>query len=270
MEKILFVDAGNSRLKWANLEEQSLSGLSELSGVIYDKKAPIEYYANLIETEFQNYNAVLLVSVQGEKFSDQAEMLTRKIGLDFYKITSMQQLGDFKNAYKTPEQLGADRFVAMLAAHQLADNRPCIVIDCGTAVTIDAIDASGQHLGGLILPGLQVSSNSLLKRTQQLHLDIKQNKKINLLSKNTSEAIHSGSFYGLIGAISDICSRIERQMRGNQDGQNVVKILCGGDAEVFLSQLPSDFEINTNLLMQGAKLIAEQYLGFFHRNGTKK
>lgn len=264
--KILLIDAGNSRLKWASMNDDSASLSSadtNQQAVVYGNKTPIECYVDLIEKEGSNhYEQVLLVSVQGNEFVEQAKNITNNAGLDFFNVNSQAQFGSFKNGYTIPEQLGADRFVAMLAAHELytvkKQSKPCIVIDCGTAVTIDAIDANGQHLGGLILPGLQVCSNSLLKNTQQLFTAQASDQKqtLNLLTDNTSDAIISGSFYGLSNAIKGTCLKIEEEIIPQP--QDVIKIVCGGDARVLLPELPDDYLIYTDLVMQGLKLIAKQ------------
>lgn len=274
---ILLIDVGNSRLKWASIDEHEsaplpLSTNKEINqeAISYDKNSPIECFADVIEAKSNNNTTrVVIASVQGNKFAEQAEKITLKAGLGFFEVTAKCQMGSFKNAYKNPEQLGVDRFVAMLAAHEItsattADKpKSCIVIDCGTAVTIDAIDASGQHLGGLILPGLQVCSNSLLKNTQQLFIEQYSNQQtFDLLTDNTSDAIISGSYYGLSGAIKETCYKIEKQ---HFQSQEVVKIICGGDAERLYPQLPTDFLIHTDLVMQGLKWIAKQTF----KNNTK-
>jgi len=272
--KSLLIDAGNSRLKWSSMDGDDYSvPLPSQDTIAYENKPPIDYLANLIKAEGANHKHVLLVSVQGNEFSEKAKDIASKAGLEFINIISQRQFGEFKNAYKKPEQLGADRFVAMLAAHNIASTdkpKSCIVIDCGTAVTIDAIDENGQHLGGLILPGLQLCSNSLLKNTQQLFIEqstgqAQQQATFNLLTDNTSDAIISGSFYGLSSAIKETCNKIEKQISSPQS-KEVVKIICGGDANVLLPQLSSDFLIHTDLVMQGLKRIAQDTF----KDSTKK
>lgn len=273
MKNILLVDAGNSRLKWARLNSSLNKGqeLSAQKAVLYGKLTPYECFVRLIESENKEKpDLIILVSVQGAKFVEQAENFATKASLDFINITSLQQLGEFKNGYANPEQLGADRFVAMVAACHLAKNKPCIVIDCGTAVTIDAIDAGGQHQGGLILPGLTVCTKSLLKGTQQLQIDPLKGNKMDLLANNTSQAILGGSFYGLSGAINEICFKIEQKMTGSLVASTtMIKMVCGGDAETLLTQLPSDFQSKPELVMQGLKIIAEQYLHIWHKESKK-
>lgn len=283
--RILLIDAGNTRLKWATMdrdngvepliEKETNQQATNQKAIIYGNKTPIECYADLIKKEgCKQYKQVALVSVQGKEFTKQAKKIASKAGLGFFNVISPATFGSFKNGYAIPEQLGADRFVAMLAAYEISEvnnqSNSCIIIDCGTAVTLDAIDASGQHLGGLILPGLQVSSNSLLKSTQQLFIAGKvteqgKNQKqqtFNLLADNTSDAIISGSFYGLSSAIKETCSRIEKQIAQSQP---VTKIICGGDAKLLLPELPDDYLMHTDLVLQGLEWVAKHTF----KNNTK-
>jgi len=292
MKNILLIDAGNSRLKWVSMDGNDASvSFShnkpdkeiEQNTIAYKNNNPIESYSDLIKTKSKSHDKVLLVSVQGNEFAEQARKIASKASLDFINAVSPQQLGCFKNAYKTPALLGVDRFVAMLAAHEIAIEkkaRACIVIDCGTAVTIDAIDVSGQHLGGLIMPGLQLCSTCLLTNTQQLFAEVKEDQQpdFNLLTNNTSDAILSGSFYGLSGAIKETCFKIEKQIisaglrqpqqehqHSQQQSEDVVKIICGGDAKILASQLSADFLIHTDLVLQGARLLAKQTFNRFNK-----
>lgn len=266
MKNVLLVDAGNSRLKWSILKKGKVSS-SE--AIVYGNDAPIDSLSSLIKTNKKDCEYVLLVSVQGEEFIKHARRIAKGEKVDLINITSQTKLGELKNAYENPQQLGADRFVAMLAGYYKAGDKACIIVDCGTAVTIDAIDNTGQHLGGLILPGLQVSSDSLLKGARQLELDPHQRDNIQLLANNTSQAILGGSFYGLSGAINEICSKIEKEITDLEGTCDIVKIICGGDAELLLPQLSSEFLIQADLVMEGLQLIAEHYLDYWDKNSKK-
>ena len=219
-KKILLIDAGNSRLKWSSLED---SHLSAQIAITYAGASPIDCYSELLKTAQKDHDKIVLVSVLGKKFCDVARQLANELGFEFSPITSVKQLDELENAYQEPGKLGADRFVAMFAAYSQmmqegkAKNNT-IVIDCGTAVTIDAISANGKHLGGLILPGQDLCKNSLLKGTRQLDLSANENTKA-LLANNTSQAILSGGLYGISGAIQHICSSIEKQFFAEYKGK---------------------------------------------------
>ncbi len=256
-KKTLLIDAGNSRLKWSSLEHGQLSSQTAIS---YGDDLPIKCYNDLISTAQKEHGIIVLVSVLGQEFIDQARELADTLGFAFFSIASLAQLGRLKNAYHEPTQLGADRFVAMFAADaQNAENNNTIVIDCGTAVTIDAIAANGQHLGGLILPGQNLCTTSLLTGTAQLEMNTEK-ATTTLLARDTQQAILSGSYYGIAGAISHICSHVEKQVFADNKQQKSTTIICGGGAKALLPQLPSDYIHNPDLLMQGLKMISENHL----------
>ncbi len=257
-KKTLLIDAGNSRLKWSSLEHGQLS---LQTAIAYSDSLPINCYNDLINTAQKEHGIIVLVSVLGQTFIDQARELSETLGFAFYSIESLAQLGKLKNAYHTPGQLGADRFVAIFAAdaQNAGKDDNTIVIDCGTAVTIDAIAANGQHLGGLILPGQNLCTTSLLKGTAQLELNAEKTT-TELLAKDTHQAILSGSYYGIVGAIEHICSCIEKRVFAENKQQKCTKIICGGGAEALLPQLPSGYRHVPDLLMQGLKIISEKHL----------
>jgi type III pantothenate kinase len=261
IKKTLLIDAGNSRLKWSSLEGDNLS---LQVAIAYASSSPINCFGDLIQAVQNDHGIIVLVSVLGQDFIDQAREVASGYGLAFFSIESLQQVGQLKNAYYKAEQLGADRFVAMLAAfyqkredEDKGDNY--IVVDCGTAITIDAVKANGQHLGGLILPGKDLCVNSLVSGTQQLDLSAGKNN-LALLANNTHQAIVSGSAYGAAGAIQSICLQIEEQFFAENQRQNITKILCGGGAPELMSMLSSDFYYQADLIMQGLKIIAQNHL----------
>ena len=252
----LLIDAGNSSLKWAVLKKDG--SLTTQEKVFYADKTPLQCFENLINKQSQQCNALLMVSVLGSDFAKNVEALTAKASMQFYSVKSQKKLAGLKNAYAEPHKLGADRFVAMIAAYHLGNKEACIVIDAGTATTIDAIDANGQHLGGLILPGIQLCSSSLLENTALLPLWNKDDETFTpeLFSKETSQAIASASVIGLAGAIESICSKMANELLVDSS-QPIKRILCGGDAEAILPFMESDYEHQKDLLMIGLKTIAQ-------------
>ena len=159
-----------------------------------------------------------------------------------------------RNAYDYASQLGVDRFVALVAVHQQNNARlkavDSIVISCGTAVTIDAINDRGEHLGGLILPGLQLWKEALIKGATLL--ESSHNHQASVFAKNTEEGIASGGLYGLAGAIDHIGNEMSQQLI-----KPVERIISGGCAEALLPYLNNNYKYQANLVMQGLKIISE-------------
>ena len=260
---ILLADAGNSRLKWAFYSAGKRS--KQFAQDYSQDSADILLINLLTKTATSSDHAIvklILVSVLGEDFAKKIEDSCQKLKIKQYIIRSQTKSYGVSNAYIEPSRLGADRFLGMITAHHLIPNRHCIIISCGTAVTIDALTAEGKHLGGLILPGLAQFSNQLIQKASLLTLENTTN--ISLFANNTADALASGRVYGLVEAINGISSRMEvellkmNDLRGKSKIMYPVKIiLCGGDANILQPYLNQSTQREDDWLMQGLQLIAE-------------
>lgn len=111
-----------------------------------------------------------------------------------------------RNGYRNPAQLGCDRFAAAIGAHALAPGQAIVVVNCGTATTIDAVTADGVFLGGMILPGLGLMATSLARNTAQLPQIAQGGKLPSGFADNTDDAILSGLLAAQAGAIERACA----------------------------------------------------------------
>ncbi len=257
--KKLLVDAGNSGIKWSILDNDLFT---DMQSVAYQNQSSIEEFKKIIEAQLKidDIISVIIVSVLGEAFTDAAEIFSKQHSLDFINVKSEAALAGVTNAYRQPYKLGADRFVALIAAHHLNKEKNCasIVVDTGTATTIDAINAQGKHLGGVILSGLDLCSESLLKNTKLLlafnnsQVDFEPN----IFSTSTKQAIASGSLYGLSAAINGICIQMEKEIQSGEQNK-INKIICGGAAEKLRPYLSNDFQMKKDLIMHGLKIISK-------------
>lgn len=134
-----------------------------------------------------------------------------------------------KIGYYRPRELGTDRLAAILGARALYPRQNVMVVDCGTATTVTALDRSGTLLGGAILPGLALLAEVLAARTAQLpHIAPTRPKRA--LGRGTAEGIASGVFYGHVGAIREVVARIRAEAFGRA---KVVVLGTGGNAELL-------------------------------------
>lgn len=267
---ILLADAGNTRLKWAYLNNgkrsqqfaenyQRLSAVEQLEEIFENTQASSEDRSVI--------KRLLLISVLGEAFIEQIKTICEKQHIVLHLVRSSATKLGIQNAYENPKQLGNDRFVSLIAAHHLQAGKHSIIVSCGTAVTIDAITATGQHLGGLILPGLQSFSSKLVEKAALLETPKSQNAV--LFAKNTADAIFSGTIFGLIEAINGISLRMKNTLQQSDLGNNLEKqattiILTGGDAETIHQYLADSTVRQDDWLMQGLQIIAESK-GYFEQ-----
>ena len=251
----LLVDIGNSRIKWSTLSADTLSAQSARS---YQNNVTA-----ICETLFQQKSLthVILIHVLGKPFDNEINAIAKQYSVKLLIVHSELQAYGIKTTYKQPEKLGVDRFVAMIAAHQLnkeySNKQHCLIIDCGTAVTIDAIDATGKHIGGVILPGLHLCQDSLINKAHNLR-QIKQELatvELNIFATTTAQGVKSGCHYSLAATIDKVCEAMEQEIASQH---TVKRIICGGDANNIYTLLNGKYELNENLLMQGLQFIANQ------------
>jgi type III pantothenate kinase len=264
--KTLLIDAGNSHLKWATLAGKNLSKQQNRS---YKEKPPAKLFEAVVESNHAEIDSILMVSVLGKKFLNEVHKIAVKHKVKITNIESISQLAGIKNGYNKPHKLGADRLVAMVAAFKISNTnteqtQACIIIDSGTATTIDAVDANGQHLGGVIMPGLNLCAESLLENTELISLwnNDKDEFVANFFSRDTSQAIANGCVLGLAGGIDSICNKMESTLikQAKEKGITINKIICGGSSRKILPHLQNDYNYNENLLMIGLQIIKEDSL----------
>ena len=243
----LLLDMGNSRLKSAALDESGK--LAQFVSITYYDQTPIACLAKHLE-EAESIDGAVLVSVLGSAFQNQAMSLFEQIGMPLRWVASEREARGVINNYQQPSQLGSDRFVALVAARKAFPKQDCIVIDCGTAVTIDALAGSGEFCGGVIIPGLALWSDSLIQRAGQLNDH--QVRNTDLFAKDIAQAIGSGSIFGLTCAIEGISERMSQKLQGLTNGQMATKlVICGGDAELVDKHSQLEFELMPNLVLIG-------------------
>jgi type III pantothenate kinase len=162
--------------------------------------------------------------------------------------TGMQILTD------NPKEVGADRVVNAVAAHELYGG-PCIVVDFGTATTFDAISARGEYLGGAIAPGVEISTNALVAAGAQLRR-VEYTAPRSVIGKSTVEAIQSGVVYGFAGQVDAIVERMAKELGGK-----VEVVATGGLAEVIMPHTVTIDHHEPWLTLIGLRIIYDRNAG---------
>src|SRR5579872_6093882 len=160
----LLVDIGNTRIKWALLSEE----LAPYTSAEYSQKN-LDTFFNEIWNALQKPTHVYVASVASQEINHHLEKwVTQNWQIPVKFMQSQATALGVTNGYEHPQELGIDRWLGMLAAYHLTEHQNVCVFDCGSAITADVITASGQHLGGLIFPGVFLLKNSLIKNTEKL------------------------------------------------------------------------------------------------------
>jgi len=248
---ILVIDVGNTRLKWAWL---TTTGLSDQQAVVHRDVKPDLWTAALFDAS-QRPDRVLVSNVAGDAMAKNLARLTKKVfGVKIEFVTATRQFLDLTNGYLDPSLLGADRWLAVIGAWTMARSALCVV-DAGTAVKVDSVDANGQHLGGLIVPGIHMMREALLKRTSDIAKAVEQStpSMAGILANNTIGAVSRGAVFALAGMADRAAEIIEQHT-----GVKPRLFITGGDAGMITGTMRARGEIVPDLVLRGLAVIAAQ------------
>lgn len=240
---MLLIDAGNTRVKWALAAPDAPLGEWIASGASTHADMPQLELAWCEASDINQIDRILIANVAGNALRVQLEyVLQRCIGdVTPEWFASLPALAGVTNGYRNPAQLGCDRFAAAIAGHALEPGQPVIVVNCGTATTIDAVTADGVFLGGMILPGLGLMASSLARNTAQLPQIAQDGKLPDGFADNTDDAILSGILAAQSGAIEHACAAHHAARC----------IISGGAAPYIAPMLKVPYRIVENIVLIG-------------------
>ncbi len=156
--------------------------------------------------------------------------------------------------YENPREIGADRLVNAVAAHERFRGA-CIIVDFGTAITYDAVSAGGEYLGGIITPGIEISLHALTARAAKLpRVEIQAPR--SLIGKTTVDAIRSGVVYGFAGQIDGIVHRLRDEL-----GTATPTIATGGLAGAIVPFAETIDAVDDLLTLTGLRLVHARNIG---------
>lgn len=153
--------------------------------------------------------------------------------------------------YENPNEVGADRVVAAIAAFE-KHGGPCIVVDFGTATTFDAVSSKGEYLGGAIAPGIQISAEALYLKTAKLpRIEIKKPKKA--IGRTTVTSMQSGLYFGYIGLISNIIEEMKKEL-----GVKAAVVSTGSFGAQISEEIKAIDFFEPNLILEGLRILYER------------
>lgn len=239
---ILALDAGNSRIKW---------GLWQDRGFIAQGAIATRDAAGLFDVlhVHQQPSAVIGSNVAGAPVGAEIERALPPWRRHVRWIDSRATQCGVTSHYVAPEQLGTDRWAALIGAHRRGVGAS-VVVDAGTAVTVDALTAQGDFLGGLILPGIELMAQALARGTAGLPLETGAYEDF---PRSTMNAIHSGAVQAIAGAIERVAQALAARAQGA-----VQVLLCGGAAPSLAPRLSVPTVLAPALVLEGLVEIARE------------
>lgn len=240
----LLIDLGNSRLKWA----QHAPGLWRTGAAALDDEMP-----SLLDRLWRDLDTprkVVVCSVANPIRRQTLEQWVQTHWSVTPQIVRAQaeQLG-VKNLYRQPAQLGVDRWVALIGARGLTTSAACVV-DCGTAVTVDALSAEGEFLGGAVFPGLHMLRDSLVQGTAGI--PVTEGDATDCLARSTADGVAAGTLFGLAGAVERLTDEYRQTL-----SESMKVFLTGGDAPELAARLRTANTPVPDLVLKGLARIAD-------------
>jgi type III pantothenate kinase len=233
----LIIDVGNTRTKLAVFNKSKLIHNESIS------KKNIVTSTQKVVKKFACKQAIISSVV----FLKSVELNKIKSIINLIEL-NLETKVPFKNNYLTKQTLGVDRIALVANAAIKYPNKNVLIIDAGTCITYDFIDAKGIYYGGAISPGLQMRYNSLHKFTNSLPL-LTPNYIDTFIGNTSKNSIHAGVLYGII---NEIDSFIQLYKEKNNE---LTVVLTGGDTNFLANKLKNSIFANRFFLMEGLNSI---------------
>lgn len=248
---LLCVDIGNTETTIGIFEGKKLARTfrleTKVSETADEVAVDITSLLSLAGKDFRDLDGVCLCSVVPRSTQAYLEMVERYLGLKPLIVGPGIKTG-IAIIYDNPQEIGADRITNAVGCFEKY-GAPGIVVDFGTATTLDVISENGEYIGGTISPGLIISSEALfLKAARLSKVDLVAPKRT--IGKNTRESLQSGIIFGTAGMVDSLVRRIKRELRGKP-----VVVATGGLCEIF-SGISEEIEFfDPHLTLHGLRII---------------
>jgi type III pantothenate kinase len=241
---VLLVDIGNTRVKWARF----VNGRLQKQRAAAHAGWRAEDFAEELLGRARGLERIIVASVGGERLDRRLTAAARRvIGVAPQFVVTRRHLGGVTTAYAQPWRLGVDRIVAAIAAHRLAPRRAVCIVDVGTAMTIDLIDARGRHVGGAIIPGPRLMVESLLRSTSGiLRRSGGRSGGRSLFARDTRAGIEQGALYAVAAVVDRAVAEARRAL-----GSSPLLLLTGGAAPAIHPLIRSTHSSIPDLVLRG-------------------
>lgn len=239
---LLTIDIGNTNINFGIFQSHKLRRSFTIPTKKYNSRILRGYLKDA------RFDATIICSVVPKC----TKLLERDLGKRLY-IIGKDIKAPIKNLYRKPKEVGQDRLVNAYAGIKLY-GAPLVVVDFGTAVTIDIISKNKEYLGGMILPGLRISLDALAQYTALLP-KVKLSAPKELIGQDTKSSMLSGIVYGFAAAGDDLVRRIREKI-----GKTAKVIGTGGNISLIAKYCKNINKIDKHLTLKGLNLIYQDYV----------
>ncbi|MBL4765310.1 MAG: type III pantothenate kinase [Colwellia sp.] len=234
---IALVDIGNSRTKYT-IVNQGKRGLVQS---IANGQLSTKYLTEC----FSKIDKLIVASVNHNQLTDKIELWCQQQNIHYQQVVSEKSKNGVLSAYHNPSQLGVDRWLTLIAVKALYPNENTLIVDAGTATTIDLLAANGEHQGGWILAGIDTLFSCVLDNTSQVQANVAKTASL-AFGANSSENVNNATWAATIGAINLAVIQSEQQ------GIVIDEIiLTGGNGRTIASLLTHQCIVIEDLVLVG-------------------
>jgi len=252
----LLIDSGNSRVKWATCDGSDLS-----TGAAIDRASSNydEQIRSMLLTLNESDDGGIFVSDVSKRPEDNIVDKIRSLATatdiraDVYSVGATDEGFGIKNCYREPDTLGSDRWTALIGARHF-NSGDLVVLDCGTAITVDGLRADGDFIGGMILPSAWLGEQALSDGTSLIDreswsTDAAQNS----LGRSTGSCVQRGAALAALGGV-----RLAVDAVKNELSEQCSILVTGGDALIYIEVLPDCARHDEDLVLRGLSVIAAE------------
>lgn len=249
---MLLIDIGNTRIKWARANGRELETQSAAVHRGWNRE---EFTAQVLAGD--RPERIVISNVGGDEIAAVARAAADHVfAMQPMFVSPGAEAGGIRSGYANPAQIGVDRWVAMIGARSLETQAVCVV-SVGTAMTVDGLDASGQHLGGVIVPGPDLMVSSLFANTSGIAERAREGStRESLFADNTLGAVKQGSIHSLAALIDRAMDSMRTQL-----GDEPALLITGGGVDELRSAIRRPYRLVPDLVLRGLAVLAEVSAG---------
>ncbi len=245
----LTIDIGNTNVMICIFKNDLIIKHKKVNVLNFSKKEQYNFFKKL----FVKYKILnILISSVVPKISENYFDIFNMLKVDFFEIKNLLKICKLKTNIRNKSSIGDDRLINIIYAKHIYEKSK-VIIDFGTATTIDVLDQKGVYDGGVITPGIDLSLKSLQMGTAKLPLvNFKKTKSV--VGKSTKDAIQSGFFWGYVSMIQGLIERIEKEKK-----IEFQIILTGGNAKYFKGRFENVIKIDEYFNSKGLNYLSNTY-----------